>query len=904
MNHHRPAGRRVQRSSLVSLFVLTGLIGCGGDDSATSTTSPYHGDASVDGDASTNHDGAAGSDGGGCAAGAIACAGSCVDPQTSPQHCGTCGHACGATEECKAGACQEASCDEPCTNEGAHQCSGTGVQTCAQNTAAGCLEWSPVDPCPAGAPCDAATQACGKLCGAECEPFSVVLLPDTQNYRKQANNASNSYRKQTKWIVDHQKSENIKFVIHLGDITNDNLDTQWELPVAAHTLLDNASVPYGLLPGNHDFRVNGVFDRGGSLLDKYFPASHFDTKPWYGGHYGSSYTNNYHFFEVGLLKFMVISLEYAPRKEVLCWAEDLIEQNPDRRVILATHCFMNAAGNMSTGCPNPDYATPGATGPVVFSELAARHSKVFLVVSGHIGASSYKLRKGYTGNDVHGLVVDYQFEGVCTKSNPSDCTNNCQTGDYTGNGWFRQLKFDPLKDTVHAETLTVEDGNTNVFPGGKPTFFCSELYAGTQSGDAANNYPSDPTAQAHLFDFPYSMSTSTPYARDDGGKLAFIDRTVNSAGAGDQILPKVAMAPTGAFVAAWEDDSSPDDGAGNHDIMVRGLAAGGCSGFHDLVVNTNKAGQQSTPAIAMDALGRFVVVWADDPDANGVFQIRGRGFNADGTERIAEFTVNSAAAGQQRHPAIAMAPDGRFVVAWEDDSDGDGNAQIFVRGFDAGGVQSFADESVHTDVLGKRERPAVGMDANANFIVAWRDDSDSNGSYQIHARGFNASGTQKFARITVNSVATGQQRNPAIGVDKDGAFVVAWEDDPQSDGNYQVFARGFTAQGTQRFADFKVHGSTAGQHVAIALAMEPQGTFAIAWQDDADGNGMYQVKARRFHADGTELSAEANLNTVASGQQRNPHLGLNATGTMVAIWEDDMDGNNAYQLVARGFDSP
>src|SRR4051812_23309625 len=49
--------------------------------------------------------------------------------------------------------------------------------------------------------------------------FTVVLLPDTQFYSLRD---PITYQKQAEWIVDHRDALNIKFVIHLGDITDDN----------------------------------------------------------------------------------------------------------------------------------------------------------------------------------------------------------------------------------------------------------------------------------------------------------------------------------------------------------------------------------------------------------------------------------------------------------------------------------------------------------------------------------------------------------------------------------------------------------------------------------------------------------------------------------------------------------
>ena len=43
----------------------------------------------------------------------------------------------------------------------------------------------------------------------------------------------------------------------------------------------------------------------------------------------------------------------------------------------------------------------------------------------------------------------------------------------------------------------------------------------------------------------------------------------------------------------------------------------------------------------MDSNGNFVVVWHDDNDNNGYYDILARGFNAIGNQRFADLTVNT-----------------------------------------------------------------------------------------------------------------------------------------------------------------------------------------------------------------------------------------------------------------------
>jgi hypothetical protein len=85
--------------------------------------------------------------------------------------------------------------------------------------------------------------------------FSVIVLPDTQYYAKRH---PETYNKQTRWVVEHKDQLNIKFVIHLGDISHDNTREQWNVADRAHKKLDEADIPYGVVPGNHDTLKKGM----------------------------------------------------------------------------------------------------------------------------------------------------------------------------------------------------------------------------------------------------------------------------------------------------------------------------------------------------------------------------------------------------------------------------------------------------------------------------------------------------------------------------------------------------------------------------------------------------------------------------------------------------------------------
>ncbi|RMD97422.1 MAG: hypothetical protein D6812_15315, partial [Deltaproteobacteria bacterium] len=438
---------------------------------------------------------------------------------------------------------------------------------------------------------------------SECQPtpeeFSIVLLPDTQYYSASGDSSGNPYYHQTTWIVENREAEKIRFVLHLGDMTDGNTEAEWVVADKAHDILDAAGIPYTVIPGNHDYtRGGGGIIRDTARYNAWFGPERFAGKPWYGGSLGATNDNNYAFFTVGALKFLVVNLEYAPTRDAICWANDLIRRHPTHRVIVVTHCYLSHGGQGADNCADV-YDMAGGGADTLWEELIQRHSNVFLVLSGHINDSEHVERRGVFGNVVHEVLTDYQFEAA-------------RACGRFGNGWLRLLRFHPAENRVDVVTKSVEAGNTTLFVDGVPWFFC-------------NDYLPNPEGKDHQFSFTYDMTTPVVYRFSEEGSTTFHDRTVNATLTGTHLTPDIDRSVTGESVVVWEDDSN---GNGLFEIYGRGLSAGGCETFPARVLNAVSDGQQRNPAVAIDDAGNFVVVWEDDADGNGLYQIMGRGFDA------------------------------------------------------------------------------------------------------------------------------------------------------------------------------------------------------------------------------------------------------------------------------------
>jgi 3',5'-cyclic AMP phosphodiesterase CpdA len=263
---------------------------------------------------------------------------------------------------------------------------------------------------------------------AEEESFTVVLLPDTQFYSEKH---PDTYVAQTLWIRQRLKQDNIKFAVHLGDIVQTSTkEPEWVNANRAMEILDGV-LPYSVVPGNHDMQVK---TRNTELYNKYFSPARFKDRKWYGGHLGEANDNNYCYFEACGRKFLVISLEFAPRDAALEWATEVAAKHPEHHVIVATHCYMRIK-ERDTSCAD-SYKTEGNSGEEMWQKFVKKSPNVFLVVSGHVAGVGLQTSTNDAGRKVVEMLTDYQ---------------NLANG---GDGWLRTLRFEPAAGKIHVRTYS------------------------------------------------------------------------------------------------------------------------------------------------------------------------------------------------------------------------------------------------------------------------------------------------------------------------------------------------------------------------------------------------------------------------------------------------------------------
>ncbi|MFH1747257.1 MAG: hypothetical protein ABIG44_09475 [Planctomycetota bacterium] len=188
-------------------------------------------------------------------------------------------------------------------------------------------------------------------------------------------------------------------------------------------------------------------------------------------------------------------------------------------------------------------------------------------------------------------------------------------------------------------------------------------------------------------------------------------------------VPALAFAPDGDFLVVYSvfNQQMQPDG-----IRAQRFSAS-CSPLGpELAISGPLKNSQIEPVIACTRDG-FIVAWLDAESDGADYGVLARLFDAQGQPRGAPFVVNQTHAGLQNAAAIAVAPNGRFVIAWNGaDEDGTG---IFAQLFATDGTRNGNEFRLNRHVAGSQALHAASgtrrltFSPNGDLLCVWSGDA-------------------------------------------------------------------------------------------------------------------------------------------------------------------------------------
>jgi len=201
-------------------------------------------------------------------------------------------------------------------------------------------------------------------------------------------------------------------------------------------------------------------------------------------------------------------------------------------------------------------------------------------------------------------------------------------------------------------------------------------------------------------------------------------------------------------------------------------------------------------SVGIDGASNGVAVWAQDCGEyySQVCDLFLQRITADLVKIGQPRLVNETTSGSQQVPAVAVAPDGRFFVAWEDRPGERGVTRVRGRRFASNGEGIAGEFSLSDDGESFERAPAVASDLRSNVLAVWQRFAPQGGAYGWHVWGrlYRADGRPVTVPLQLSTRQTANEfPDPQVALGENGTAVVIWAaDDGDFDG---VFGQRFAA---------------------------------------------------------------------------------------------------------------
>jgi hypothetical protein len=277
------------------------------------------------------------------------------------------------------------------------------------------------------------------------DAFKIVVIPDTQ---WAAQKWPNLISEMTHWIVQNREKENIRYVLHVGDMVQlGQSEQEWKNFDYAVRVLEQGNVPFALAVGNHDYdRIEG--SRSTVLFNRFFPLERISKVAGFGGNFPEGKSDNsFHTFDAGGKKWLVLALNFDPSESEIAWADGIVSRYPDRQVILVTHSYLT-------------HTKRDVAGEMLWDRLVRWHPNFSMVFCGHL-STVHSRAAGEQGNTVCEMLFDWQNDrdpepnsylalitidptaGIISSRSYSPVLDRELTQGRTGNARFENVTFLP-----------------------------------------------------------------------------------------------------------------------------------------------------------------------------------------------------------------------------------------------------------------------------------------------------------------------------------------------------------------------------------------------------------------------------------------------------------------------------
>jgi len=277
---------------------------------------------------------------------------------------------------------------------------------------------------------------------------TMIWSTDPQHYTK-FEDLHDFYYQVYQFAAEKYQNGEAGYIMTTGDLVDDRpsasvAPAQWQVSDTAMEYVDAVGMPNGLVSGNHDVGdykkpdyADGAPGVDYSMFWNTFPASRYNTKPWFGGSLNNN-ASHYDLVTIGNIDFVVLYLGYGVEAtdETIVWANDVLSTYSHRTAIITTHQYLDAGAAVRDDTSRAQ---------LIFDKIIDPNPNVKMILCGHDDGSLCLEKTASDGRVVYEILSDYQF----VEAEPDDFYQNPhyigKVAECCGDGYIRLMSVEGNK---------------------------------------------------------------------------------------------------------------------------------------------------------------------------------------------------------------------------------------------------------------------------------------------------------------------------------------------------------------------------------------------------------------------------------------------------------------------------
>ncbi|MFL4909564.1 LamG-like jellyroll fold domain-containing protein [Streptomyces sp. MMS24-I2-30] len=444
----------------------------------------------------------------------------------------------------------------------------------------------------------------------ESRQFTMAVMPDTQFLFFGDSIKPEPLQASFQYILDNANAEgdNIVFMAHLGDLTENGTAAEFAHMDQVFGMLDRGGAAYSVVAGNHD--VGGDDQRGSTPYLQTLGPKRFKKSPSFRAATPDGY-NTYHVFRAAGREWLLLAMDWRPSAAGFAWANKVIKDHPHMPVILTTHEIANA--NYTDDVYPEDYgnadddAVLSDFGHKMWDELIKDNDQIFLTLNGHYWPPARTTMKNTADNDVHVHITNYQNRY------------------YGGAAMIRLYHFDLDRNTIDVETmapwiLDQKSGERNVLAGqmARLTSPVDYFSVAIDFEQRFSGFIPVPVRAARPAQRMITPGTLAYWRFDQGGKpgsaFASGQRIPDLSGHGNDLTTLVTVPGSASNALVWSGDHHPDQ-PGHGSLLF----SGGKNPLHGAYLTTGDKAPLNSETFqqgyTFEAFVKVPTTWSSDDNS-------------------------------------------------------------------------------------------------------------------------------------------------------------------------------------------------------------------------------------------------------------------------------------------------